>query len=226
MLRSVVAAALLLTALSGCSGEPGTDETLPSTTATGGATTALVPIVRTDSLHFLEPPHLAGMLPENGALIRTPLPSDLGSFPGPVQVVTWDLPAVELVSLRASVRFVVEVNGVITPYSYPIGLVVAGACVWNVAIHVEGSDPFFESLTQRCFRETGAVVSGVRVLEGVLPSVDLPAMADERLQLSIWVQGAYSPGATVDLLSGLPESDSSVTIERLQVPLNTRTLTH
>lgn len=225
MLRPVVCAALLFTALSGCSGGPGDSaEEAPSPLAASSTTAASVrQVVRTDSLHFLDPPHMAGQLPEGGAVIRTPVPSEIDYSNG-MALPEWSLPRPELGELVVTVRLTVDVQGVVTnPYSYTIP---GGRnCFWRVILHFADvqADHVQGSIADSCVPDTPVVATGTRTLEVPLRVADFSALDGDQLSVSVMTTGAYAPSSTVHVLSGTPEADSTLAIERLQLPLDTRT---
>lgn len=225
MLRVWVLAAFVVP-LAGCSTGPDpAEEPLPLTPATTSPARAL-PIPQTDTLHFLDEPHMAASLPRDGAVVRTRIPSDTNLLTGTLDIPTWRLPPLDLSQLRATVRLVVDVQGVVTPYGYST-FGGATACFWNVAVMVEGNDPtMYDHVTHLCLREGPVVPTGVRVLEMALPEAMLMSVQGQPLVIVVWASSIESPDATVDLLSGTADADSTLTIERLQVPLETLTLTH
>lgn len=223
MLRPWLVAALFLT-LSGCSSGAGPDESVSPTTSDAATTSdAPLPVVRTDTLHLLNPPHMAGLLPTTGEVIRTPLPiQGLNPQPSDVPVPVWSLPAPALDEIKATLRLVVDVQGVIASNTFVSG----SSCFWNIEFLLIQADGTAERIIGWCYGEERVVPTGIRTLE-FTPAATLPDLVGgERLGFSVAGNGAPGPGATVHVLSGTTEFDSSLAIERLQFPLDTVTLTH
>lgn len=225
MRRPSWVAVFILVPLAGCSTGP--DAAEPAARPTISATAAQDPVIqvmRADTMHLLDPPHVAGLLPTESTTIRTPIPSDVDELTGGMTYPTWNLPPVDLAQLRTAFHLVVDVQGVVTPYGYSL-LGAGEACFWNIAVLVQGRDPLmYDHVTHRCLREGPAVAMGVRVLEFDLPEANLVTLQGEPLAVIVWTSGVYGPGATIDLLSGSVDADSTLTIERLQLPVTTMTL--
>lgn len=230
MLRPWLVVALFLVLLSGCSTGPEAEEAVRSPTATM-TSTAPVAVRLTDTLHLLAPPHMAGELPDGGSLIRTYVPSDLDNLDaGGAVVPAWRLPRPDLETLMLDLTLWVDVQGTV---SNPPRPAISGAapfvrlhnCFWTLDLAIEHADGSRTGLSGRCFTEPEVVPTGPRILEfeqAVVPEVPL-ALGDS-LVVSLSTYGAYGPDSTVEVLSGVPEHDSTLTIERLQLPVKTQTL--
>src|SRR5688572_23730983 len=98
MLRPWLVVASFL-ALSGCSSGPEVGDPAPNPTTATASTTGPATVQLTDTLHLLDPPHMAATLPVGGALIRTHVPSDVNSVTDGYSVPAWSLPRPELETL-------------------------------------------------------------------------------------------------------------------------------
>lgn len=220
------AAFVFLVLASGCAAGPDEPVAAPVASPTSQTPAPQPPVVRTDTLHLLASPHMAAQLPADGPLIRTPVPADTQAAPNLVEPVTWRLPEPAVGQLVASLRLVVDVQGIVAPYAYPLGLgVPSGACFWHVILHFASDDVLEDSIASQCIVEPPTVPTGIRTLEVRFVQPDFAQLArDEDLQLSLYAAGIYGPGATVDVLSGTLQHDSTLTIEGYRLPLTTQTL--
>jgi hypothetical protein len=226
MARLVTAMAVVLSlSIAGCSSGSGGDDLPAPTPEAPAADGAQEPpqVALTDTLHLLDPPHMVGTLPLQGDVIRTRVPSDLEYVnSGSIDFATWSLPAPPITELRATASLVVDVQGVAAPYAY--GVPSGTACFWHVVVHFEDADPMRDAISRWCRAEPAAVPTGVRTLEISFPIVDFPTDGDERIALSVYTSAVYGPDASVEILSGTPDADSTLTIEELRLPIDITTL--
>lgn len=222
MLRPLLVLLLVSIALAGCSS--GVEPTIaqPASSSSSTAPPVLADLVRTDTLYLLESPHLAGALPTGGAIIRTYVPTDLDSLEGAQVPVfpKWTLPRPDLAELEVTIRLWIDVQGVVT--NPPRG---AFNCFWSFSFFIEHNDGTRTGLTSYCSPDAPVVPTGIRMQEhSFVETPDLAVGRGDRLGFDINTYGAYAPDASVDILSGTAEFDSSFTITGLQLPIDTQTL--
>lgn len=214
MLRPWLVVALLV-ALSGCA-SPAPAEPVPVQTFTTTAAPEVDSVVRTDTLHFLDAPHMTGQAPAEGAVLRVPLkpyqPHDLQS-----SMVQWSLPRPEgLLRLEVELHVYLEVEGTF-PNADPGG----GDCFWSSSLHVRGADG--SSWIILCGEEGPLVQPGIRELR-LTGRNDISQVGGDELQFEILMAAPPTPGAAAFLLTGTPEFDSTLTITGLQLPIDTQTM--
>jgi hypothetical protein len=219
MMRVVALVSCLLMALAGCSSGPASDEATPSSVTTSSSATVLTfnaPPPLTDTLHLLDAPHLAATLPEGGEEIRVPIPSSAGVSGTEVR---WSLPRpTGLNSISANLTFWVEVQGTVLN-NEPTG------CFWYVVLTVDTGDGLSSLADPMCASEPAVVPPGVRQLTLFNSgSFDISGASGATIKVEVSVSSSVAPGASVALLAGTSEHDSSVTIAGLQLPLDTQTL--
>jgi hypothetical protein len=214
----VVLAIVGLVLLAGCTSKPSPPAEAAPTFMVTAAPAPVVTVPRTDTLHLLAVPHLVGVLPAGGVEVRTAVPSD-SINPRQVPVPAWGLPRPDVAKLVTTLHLWVDVEGVVTNYANP-----QGGCFWFIGMHLEGESGPLSNLGFSCPAEPGVVPTGVRELVVEMPPIDISDLDGVRLAFTIDTYGAYAPGATIDLLSGTVEHDSTITIDGLQLPLGTHTL--
>lgn len=228
MLRFVALSVLLL-GLAGCfSGSPGSQDGSSDrlTSSAAVAPPSPPPVVRTDTLHLLDPPHMAGLLPDGGELIRTYVPTDVDNLEGPVVVPDWSLPRPSLDTLEVTLSLVVEVQGTVTNPPRPaIGPAPLSSCFWSVGFFLQHADGSRTGMTNYCRNEGQVLSPGIQTLEQrFLLTPDAPFLPGDQFGFHLDTYGIYGPDSGVYILSGTPEHDSTLTIAELQLPLDTRTL--
>lgn len=170
-------------------------------------------------MYLLDAPHMVATLPAGATTIRTAIPAEASAATGAFSPPHWSLPSPDLTEFRVTLRLHIDVQGfVANPDS--------DGCFWHIAFHFEDRS-FLDGgsgLSSHCIGEAAIVATGTRVLELETSTASFDPSGGERLAFTIYSIGYYAPGATVDLLSGTIDADSSWTIEGLQLPLDTRTL--
>jgi hypothetical protein len=127
--------------------------------------------------------------------------------------------------MEAVLRLTVEVEGTVTGSVSIPPSTTGNSCFWTISIDIVHGDGRLEEVWGFCVQEPMVVPTGVRVLDLSLGApIDMPPSAGDRLAISVATFGTRSPGATVDLLSGTTDSDSTFLIQGLQVPIDTQTL--
>ncbi|MHB1260536.1 MAG: hypothetical protein ACYC2H_02345 [Thermoplasmatota archaeon] len=220
MLRPILAMALLVVSLSGCSSGPELSTPSMTPSVTDSTTTSSLPpkpVIRTDTLHLLNSPHMAGTLPPNGELVRTAIQSQ-SRLAAAGDQATWSLPAPGLTDLQNKFVIYVDIEGVVTTWT------ATPVCFWAIDMDIVHADGTAETLDDYCFPEQAVAPTGTRRLEFDIPQVlASPPLAGDRLVVTVEAFATYAPGATVDLLSGVADTDSTWTIEGLQIPIDTET---
>ena len=220
MLRLAVGA-VCLTLLAGCSASPPQE---PASTPTPSSATMgppPAPIARTDTLHLLDAPHMAGALPQGGATVRTPVPSDVNNAQGaPIPAPAWTLPRPGLAELKVDLHLVVDVEGVVT--NPPRG---AGNCFWAIDFFLRHADGSEDGAGSYCRSEQPVVPAGVRALDFAFAlAPDAAPLPGDLFGVRVATLGAYAPGGSVSILSGSADADSTLAIAGLQLPIGTTTL--
>lgn len=214
MLRPWLAVALFLV-LAGCSSRPEAPAA-PVPAVTTVATSTPEPVVLTDTLHFLDAPHMAAAAPTGGEPLRVPLkPITPGNTAD--SIVQWVLPRPEgLNLLTIELRLFIEVEG-----TYANADPSGGECFWSMALHVAGSEG--DTWEILCAGEGPIVQPGIREIH-LTETHDITGVGGAELQFDILMATPPNPSAAAFLLTGSTEYDSSLTVAGLQLPLHTRTL--
>jgi hypothetical protein len=217
MLRPLVAAALLVLSLSGCSSGPETQgPTTPGPTFTATAQPVADQVVRTDTMHFLDAPHMTGSVPTASEPLRVPLKPIAANDPRS-SIVVWSLPRPQgLGLLEVEFHLFIEVEGTFVNAD-PGG----GDCFWNATLHVRDADS--STWIVECGAEGPLVQPGIRELRFVGQN-DISQVGGGELQVELLMAAPPTPGAAAFLLTGTPDHDSSLTIAGLQLPIDTQTL--
>ena len=200
---------------------PTSSPTASITSAIQGPTTAAL----TDTLHLLDAPHVTGLAPDLAEPLRTPLQSTAGTVQTtPVDYKDWQMPRpATLTYLTGTARFWIEYQG--TVVANPVD-----SCFWRISLHVANNttapngNPTTISMTDAvCVGEPEALPTGIRALEVTFPGRPIPDGSAANMTLEITHSGRLAPGASVNLLSGTIDHDSTLTLNGLQVPLTTQT---
>lgn len=215
MLRNV-ALACILVLVAGCSsgGSPEANPHPVPTSSSQSETTNVQPIPLTDTLYFLDAPHMSGTLTQQE--LRVPLKPVNVANPES-SIVRWTLPRPEdLVRLDVQVHLWIEVTG-----TYPNADPSGGECFWSASISVAGSDA--SNYLVLCAAEGPVVQQGIRevTFSGQTSIADLDG---DEIEIAVVMSAPETPGATAHLLAGTDEFPSLVTIVGLQLPLDTQTL--
>ena len=216
MLRPWLVVPLLLLALPGCSSKSQEEPATPAQTFTSTVAPVVDTIVRTDTMHFLDAPHMTGQVPTATEALRVPLkpfqPHDLQA-----SIVQWSLPRPEgLLRLEVEAHLFIQVEGTF-PNADPGG----GGCFWSTSVHVKGADG--GSWINLCGEEGPLVQPGIRELR-LSGRNDISQVGGNELQFDFLMAAPPTPGAAAFLLTGTPDYDSSLTITGLQLPIDTQTL--
>lgn len=215
MLRLVGLVACLVLVLSGCSSHPPVAaQQSPTQTFTVVADAGLPPSPSlTDTLHFLDAPHLAGTLANGQPEIRLPIPSNVpGSEP-----LQWSLPRpAALEMLQARVHLFVDVQGTLPNTG-------ANGCFWYVSLLVPfGDDSYY--VDPMCATEGPLVQAGLHELVLSNTGFDLHKMQADHILIQLSIDSVPPPGASATLVTGTSATDGTITIDGLQLPLDTQTL--
>ncbi len=224
MARLVVAAALLMLGLAGCSaGEDLAIETPTASATPSSAAPIVAPVpVLTDTLHLLDAPHLAATLNPQSSAFRAPIPSAADSFGGLLGVnptLKWSLPRPNMTALAGSAVVWVEVQGTVVHQD------ATNPCFWLLTLRLDSDDGGIYQQSGGCVEEPTVVPEGIRPVQFTFEGVDFSGFEAETLSFQLSTTAApLAPGASVTALTGTLEYDGLLTIAGLQVPLDTQTL--
>ena len=211
-----VCLALLALSLAGCSSGGGSD-VQPS--ASGSAMPPPQPDVTapaslTDTLYFLDAPHLAATLPVSGSGHETAVPEGVTA-----ESAEWSLPRPGLDSLQANATIWVDIRGSHIHTGAP-----SGGCFWAVGLRLYAADGTFVETAAPCPAQEEAVVEpGIRALQVTFDPLDIASFDGETVSISISA-GQNSPGSSIHVLGGTREYPSQLTIVGVQLPLDMTTL--
>jgi hypothetical protein len=215
MLRMVALGSCLLMALAGCSSGPGSDDG-PVATASSSSRSVLTfapPPPTTDTLHMVQAPHLAAAAPTGTEPIRHDVPT---LYAADVKDLVWTMPRPDLAVLSAEIHLWVDVQGTVANGA------ANRSCFWEVNLRVIQADGSYHFI-YGCAAEPDVPQPGVREVV-VEIDFDIAALAGDLVGIGLQTEAILSPGASMTLLTGTSEYDSRVTIEGLQLPLDTTTL--
>jgi hypothetical protein len=74
-----------------------------------------------------------------------------------------------------------------------------------------------------CIPQPETLPTGIHELQVTFPGRPVPADAGDRLVLSLTSSAAMAPGSSIHVLSGSTQFNSRITLNGLQVPLDTQT---
>lgn len=226
-MRLRLLALAFLPLLAGCLGgaqgpEPEAGPTTAATAATtgpGAPPPAPPAVPLTDTLHFLEAPHMSGRVPTAPEPIRQALPSAYADLTG-ASLLEWRLPRPAAPAVTGEVTLWVDVQGTVVNAGYAQ----AGGCFWILWIAVESEDGGQPAEIGACLIELPVVPTGVRQLRFQLPTLETAGVEGPRLVLGLQTTAAPSSTGTVDVLAGSFDRASAARIDGLQVPVDTETL--
>lgn len=217
MVRLGASVALVVLLIAGCS-DPSTPDSPTAPTQTVATSTAPPPpIIRTDDLHLVEAPHLVGTLHTSPVEVRTPIvKTGLNEV---AMSAEWSLPAPEMTDLRATLHVFIDIQGVVSAASTKPTL-----CFLGVAMAIEHADGTRDTLTSYCRGSYAVAPMGVQEHVFDVPqTLDALPVPGDRLVFHVEIIGTFAPGATAEVVSGTPETDSKLTIQGLQIPIDTET---
>jgi hypothetical protein len=219
MLRPWLVVVLLGITLSGCSSTPtDAEETapLPTFTSTATSTAPVDDVIRTDTMHFLDAPHMTGLPPTSGEAVRVPL-KPIDAADTQASFVRWTLPRpADLGLLDIEIRLFIEVQG-----SFANADPGGGDCFWSAALYVKGSDD--STWAVLCAGEGPLVQPGIREVT-LTGSQDISLVPGGELEFSLLMATPPTPGSAAFLLTGTPDQDSRMTLVGLQLPIDTQTV--
>lgn len=217
----LVSAALVAGCLSPAPHGPGPEDTpspsSPAPTRTSEPGVQPLAAGMTDTLFLLEPPHMAGRLPGDGAGLRIPVESYSTVVAGGGDGVLWSMPRPDLASLSGNATIFVEVQGTVLQSPLTQG------CFWQVLLRLDGADGI-SAATGACVAEDTLIQPGVRELRVAWSGLDVAGLEGDQVGLSLVANGEKAPGATIEVLAGTAEHPSRLSLRGLAVPLDTRTL--
>lgn len=185
----------------------------------------LPPTTLTDTMHLLDAPHVTGQAPTGHEPIRVAVPTR--GVPVTIDAppnANWTIPRPpELTTLAATIVFWVDVEGVVSNANP------SDPCFWRVNLYSpdpnagQGGGVVTTSNNDLCAAEPAVLAAGIRTLTFELPARNIPGNG-ETLRLIANANAILGPGATFEFLTGAVETDSTVTVLGLQLPVTTHTL--
>lgn len=217
-MRLLALAAVSTFLLAGCSGA---DPAAPAPTSTSAAPVPQPdvpePVLLTDTLHFADAPHLTGAAPTGNDPIRVPIEPIAPEATAGIAKATWELPRPDgLDVFMFQAKLYIEVKGTFVNLDQ-------NGCFWSVFITVHSGNGEGSSAPY-CGVAGPTVNSGLHEVAVANRGWDLSDEPGRHIRLKLSMTTAPTPGSTATLLTGAIDTDSTITIDGLQLPIDTRTL--
>jgi hypothetical protein len=171
----------------------------------------------------MDAPHIRATPPQGNDEIRVPVRSNAipVSTDGGV-TRNWTIPRPPALSfLTGTARFFIEVQGVVVNPNQ------SDPCFWRAYLYApvdSSSGTVVGTDHSACASEAAVLPAGTHAITVTFAGQPIPAGAADHLVLVLVNNAVLAPGASVSVVTGTPDVDSTVSINGLQLPITTQTL--